>query len=111
MRDGGETMENPSLLQNLAVTARSPRADGVPQPHGLLTYLRGRKGRLLVAAALGISAFLAGWRWFGTAAVLPLLYTLPCVAMMAMCMRGHGTSGNTPTTPNDSTVSGPDANQ
>jgi hypothetical protein len=60
---------------------------------------------------LGIIAFFAGWRWFGTAAVLPLLYILPCVAMMAMCMRGRGGLGNAPTAPNDSTGSGPDASQ
>jgi hypothetical protein len=58
-------------------------------------YLNGRKGMLLLAAALGIIGLLAGWTWFGAGAVLPLLYVLPCAAMMAMCMKGHGGAGNT----------------
>jgi hypothetical protein len=87
-------MENPSF-QNLAVAFRSPRADGVPRRYGALAYLRSGKGLLLVAAALGIIAFFAGWQWFGTAAMLPLLYVLPCAAMVAMCMNGHGGAGNT----------------
>ena len=104
-------MENPSFLPDLAVTASSPQADNVPRYYGALAYLRGRRGLLLVVAALGIIAFFAGWRWFGAAAMLPLLYTLPCAAMMAMCMRGHGASGNTSTAPNNSAGSGPDASR
>lgn len=102
-------MENPSFLRDLAVPASSPRADNVTRHYGALGYLRDRKGLLFVVAALGIIAFFAGWRWFGAAAMLPLIYTLPCAAMMAMCMRGHGASGNTSTTPNNSTGSRPDA--
>jgi hypothetical protein len=37
---------------------------------------------------------------------LPLLYILPCGAMMAMCMRGDRGSGNTPTAPNNDLGSG-----
>ena len=56
-------------------------------------FLRGRGGLLMLAAALAAVGLLAGWTWLGTAAVLPLLYALPCAAMMAMCMKGHGGSG------------------
>ncbi len=84
-------MDSPSLFQSPAVTAR------------LSNPLRGRKALLLAAAALGLIAVFAGWRWFGTAAMLPLLAILPCVAM---CMRGHGGSANTPTTPNNGSGSG-----
>jgi len=31
--------------------------------------------------------------WFGFAAVLPLLYLFPCLAMMAMCMKGMKSTG------------------
>ena len=64
-------------------------------------FLRGRSGLLSLAAALAATGFLAGWAWLGAAAVLPLLYTLPCAAMMAMCMKGHGGSdGNASAKPN-----------
>lgn len=104
-------MENPSFLRDLAVPTSSPRADNEPRHYGALAYLRDRKGLLFVMAALGIIAFFAGWRWFGAAAMLPLLYTLPCAAMMAMCMRGHGASGNTSIAPNNSAGSRSDVSQ
>ena len=63
---------------------------------GIPTYLKGRRSLLIVAAVLGATGVFAGWQWFGAAAMLPLLYTLPCAAMMMMCMRGHGGTGNTP---------------
>jgi hypothetical protein len=66
--------------------------------HGLPAFPAGRKD--LVVAAVAILALLAGWVWLGTAAVLPLLYTLPCAAMMAMCMKGQGGAGNTSGKPN-----------
>jgi hypothetical protein len=85
-------MGNRSLSQSL--TTPLP-ADRVGQHRrGIPAFLTGRKGLLLAAAALGIVALLVGWAWLGTAAVLPLLYTLPCAAMMAMCMRGNGRAGN-----------------
>jgi hypothetical protein len=53
----------------------------------------------LVAAGMGLAG---GGAWFGTAALLPLLYTLPCAAMMAMCMRGQGGSNMPATKPGGS---------
>ena len=50
---------------------------------------RSRLALILILAAAGLAA---GGAWFGIAAILPLLYVLPCVAMMAMCMKGHGSS-------------------
>ena len=68
--------------------------------HDLPAFLAGRKGLVVAVVAVGIIlALLAGWTWLGTAAVLPLLYTLPCAAMMAMCMKGQGGSGSTPGKP------------
>jgi hypothetical protein len=104
-------MENLSSSQSLAATADLSRSDSVQQRYGALAYLRGRWGLLLAAAALGIIGMLAGWTWLGSAAVLPLLYTLPCAAMMAVCMRGHGGSANTPTKSGSGTGSGPDLTQ
>ena len=56
-------------------------------------WLRGRTGMLLLAAlVMGGAAFGLGWAWLGFAAVLPLLYVLPCLAMFAMCMKGMGSN-------------------
>jgi hypothetical protein len=104
-------MESRSSSQDLATTAHPSRADGIRERYGALAYLSGRRGLLLAAAALGIVGILAGGIWFGTAAVLPLLYTLPCAAMMAMCMRGHGGSANAPTKSGSGNGSGPDLTQ
>jgi hypothetical protein len=52
----------------------------------------------LILAAMGVTA---GWAWFGTAAMLPLLYVLPCAAMMTMCMKGHGSSNSSAAKPDD----------
>src|SRR6267154_1473942 len=75
---------------------------------GIPAYLRGREGVMLAMILVGAIGFFAGWQWFGSAAVLPLLYTLPCAVMMAMCMRGHGGTGNATTTSNGSVELGPD---
>jgi hypothetical protein len=68
----------------------------------LSLWLRRRRW-LLVALTVAALALAAAWLWFGAEAVRPLLYLLPCAAMMAVCMKGHGTSGaassNTGTSP------------
>ena len=46
-----------------------------------------------VVLALGAAAF--GSVWFGVAAVLPLLYVLPCLVMMGMCMKGMRRTSDT----------------
>ena len=53
----------------------------------------------LVVAGMGLAG---GGAWFGIAALLPLLYILPCAAMMAMCMRGQGAATAPSTTPDNS---------
>lgn len=104
-------MENPSFSQTAALTPPLSGDGGQQHGRGAPAYLKGRKGLLLVATALGIVGLVAGWTWFGTATVLPLLYILPCAAMMAMCMRGHSGSGNAPAKPDNSAGSGPDIRQ
>ena len=88
-------MENNLFPRELSVTADTSRADGAQSRNGLPAYLKGSKGLLILAAGVVIIGLLAGWRWFGTAAVLPLLYILPCAAMLAMCMKGHGGPAST----------------
>ncbi|MCP2017743.1 MAG: hypothetical protein ABJF09_03440 [Qipengyuania citrea] len=53
------------------------------------------KTKWLIAASvvLALGAAILGSMWFGFAAVLPLLYLFPCLAMMAMCMKGMKSTG------------------
>ena len=102
-------MEKSNFLQPAAVIAHPSGTGAIQQRHGIVAYLKSPKALLILAAGLGIIGLLA-WR-FGTAAVFPLLYTLPCAAMMAMCMRGHGGSDTGSAKPNSGTRSGPDMAQ
>ena len=54
------------------------------------------RNKWLIASSvvLALGAGVLGSVWFGLAAVLPLLYLLPCLAMLAMCMKGM--KGNKP---------------
>jgi len=45
---------------------------------------------ILATAVAGIVALASGWYWLGFAAIAPLLFLLPCAAMMAFCMKGTG---------------------
>lgn len=54
-------------------------------------FFAGRKKWLLFGAMLLAAAGLVlGSSILGFAAILPLLYVLPCLLMAAMCMRGQG---------------------
>ena len=48
---------------------------------------------LIVAVVLAVAGLVLGSSILGFAAILPLLYVLPCLFMAAMCMRGHGGGG------------------
>jgi hypothetical protein len=80
-----------------AGAANPQRLRDMPLPRPLAIWaavhavLRGHRNLFLAGLVAGIGIF-AGWLWLGAAAVLPLLYSLPCAAMMVMCMKGHGTS-------------------
>ncbi len=98
-------MENSTLVPNGTVV-RSQTPDGVTRLlRRLPGSLRSRNGVLIVAAVLGAIGLVTAWSWLGTTAVLPLLYVLPCMAMMLLCMRSNGGSGNTPTNPSDNSGS------
>lgn len=45
------------------------------------------KWLILTSVVLAMGAAVFGSVWFGIAAVLPLLYVLPCLIMMGMCMK------------------------
>ena len=55
---------------------------------------RERRSMYAIFLVAGVGLTLGG-AWWGFAAVLPLIYVLPCAAMMAMCMKGHRASGQT----------------
>jgi len=48
----------------------------------------------MAAAALAILAAAVGSVWLGFAALLPLLYTLPCLLMLGVCMKNMGGTGS-----------------
>jgi hypothetical protein len=104
-------MENLNVSRAVVLTGPYLGDRGSRYRLGIPAYLKGRGSLLIVAAVLGAAGVFAGWQWFGAAAMLPLLYTLPCAAMMMMCMRGHGGTSNAPTTSNGSSESGTDINQ
>ena len=54
-----------------------------------------RKWLLAASAVLALAALAFGSMWLGFAAILPFLYVLPCLAMVAVCMRKSGTSTET----------------
>jgi hypothetical protein len=105
-------MENLNVSRAVVLTGQHLGGPDSRYRLGIPAHLKSRRGLLIVAAVLGATGVFAGWQWFGAAAMLPLLYTLPCAALMMMCMRGHGGTGNTPMSSNpSSTESGPDKTQ
>lgn len=53
------------------------------------------KWLILASVVLALGATVFGSVWFGIAAVLPLLYVLPCLVMMGMCMKGMRRTSDT----------------
>lgn len=56
----------------------------------LRTWLGSRQGKITAGVVLAVPAAALGWSWLGSEAMLPLLYTLPCAAMMFFCVKGMG---------------------
>lgn len=86
-------------MKNLLFAAAPPIGQSMPWGSAR-SLLRGRSLLILtlILAALGVTA---GWAWSGSAAMLPLLYIFPCAAMMAMCMKGHGSSNSSTAKPDN----------
>ena len=54
-----------------------------------------RKWALALVAVLAAGGLLLGSMWPGFTAILPFLYVLPCLLMLAMCMRkGNSSQGS-----------------
>ena len=77
------------------VTASSARSN--TDAEGLCSAGKGRRRKWMLAlgVVLALAALALGSIWLGFAAILPFLYVLPCLAMVAMCMRKSGTSTET----------------
>ncbi len=54
---------------------------------------RRNKWLLAAAAALVTGGLAVGSKWLSLASILPLLYTLPCLLVVAMCMKMQGKGG------------------
>jgi len=66
---------------------------------GGLAWLSGRRGVVIVIAVAAIAAAAAlalSQSWLAVADLVPLLYVLPCAAMMFVCMRHGQQSDNHP---------------
>ena len=54
-----------------------------------------RKWLLALVAVLTAAGLILGSMWLGFAAILPFLYVLPCLLMLAICMRkGNSSQGS-----------------
>lgn len=73
-------------------TSTSTAADAPQhQLQTLWTWIKRR--RLLVgAAAIVVLGLGLGWNWLAAIGALPILFVLPCVLMMGMCMKGMGSN-------------------
>ncbi|WP_299110059.1 DUF2933 domain-containing protein [uncultured Bradyrhizobium sp.] len=55
------------------------------------SFMSGRSGMVLIAMAVLAGLALAlDQHWLLAAQLVPLLFLLPCMAMMFMCLKGHG---------------------
>jgi hypothetical protein len=61
-------------------------------------WLGGRRSLIIAAVvATAATALALGQHWLAVANLVPLLFILPCAAMMFMCMKGnHGQQANVP---------------
>jgi len=83
---------------NITPTTTPPIGQSMPW-RSARSLLRGRS-LLIITLILAAVGAVAGWAWFGTA-MLPLLYVLPCAAMMAMCMKEQGSSNSSAAKPDN----------
>src|SRR3546814_6422298 len=71
--------------QALASTTEGPMQKSCASP---MRWSVRNKWLIATSVVLAVGAVILGSLWLGLAAVLPLIYVLPCLAMAAMCMEG-----------------------
>jgi hypothetical protein len=74
-------------------TSLVPRTAARPTGAKASSWLSSRRV-LVLAVVAGIAALGSGWYWLGFAAIAPLLFLLPCAAMMAFCCEGQRSGKN-----------------
>lgn len=84
-------MKSADLTTNAPQRGSSCHAD----KGGASSWLDGRRGLLLLAVAVIAGLALAlNQHWLFVAQIAPLLFLLPCMLMMFMCMKGHSRQSN-----------------
>lgn len=82
-----------SLMIDPAAAGRSS-GHGAGQRSG--RWLGGRRSLVIGGALIATAAAVAlSQDWLGLVDLIPLLYVLPCAAMMFMCMKGHSQQTDT----------------
>ena len=87
-----------TLEASMSPVPAAGAASSTPKRFG---WLRGRRIAVLAAVALAVAAFAFGSAWFGFAAILPLLYLLPCAAMLYFCQKGMNNPADRPVNNHD----------
>jgi hypothetical protein len=83
----------------------------ITTPRTAGSWLRGWRGLAIAGVVIAAGTALAlSQHWLAAATLVPLLYVLPCAAMMFMCMRGmnHGRPASSATTARNETPTGLD---
>lgn len=79
-----QTIDRPSNPSGLDYSSSSHGGG-----RGSLPWFGGRRGVLIVSVlAVAFAAVAVLQNWVAFATLLPLLYLLPCAAMMYICMKG-----------------------
>ncbi len=88
-----------------------PTAERAIAPQqGSQSWSGGRLGLIIVAVVAAATIAVAlGQQWLSAAALVPLLFILPCAAMMFMCMKGDGHGQPTNPAPVSTQSKTPDA--
>lgn len=61
------------------------------QLQALWTWIK-RRRLLVVAVAIVMLGLALGWNWLAAIGALPILFFLPCLLMVGMCMKGMGSN-------------------
>jgi hypothetical protein len=76
------------MLNRLTLSPPGDRTPGPQTSHAWRSWYGSCRGLLVLGALAGVLAALAvNLNWIAFATLLPLIYLLPCAAMMYVCMR------------------------